>query len=60
MTTERPVIIQTQHTIDVSSPEQAEELQLQHSEATNIWSMIDERVPASIPKQVNIFHKEEV
>ena len=48
MTTELAATIQTQQTGDVSSPEQAEELQLEHSEPTNIWSMIDERVAASI------------
>ena len=48
MTTELAATIQTQQTSDVSSPNQAEELQLQHSEPTNIWSMIDERVAASI------------
>ena len=48
MTTELAATIQTQQTGDVFSPEQAEELQLQHNEPTNIWSMIDERVAASI------------
>ena len=48
MTTELAATIQTQQTGDVSSPKQAEELQLEHREPTNIWSMIDERVAASI------------
>ena len=48
MITELAATIQTQQTGDVSSPEQAEELQLEHREPTNIWSMIDERVAASI------------
>ena len=48
MTPELAATVETQQTGDISSPEPAEELQLEHSEPTNIWSMIDERVAASI------------